>query len=241
MTDPFAHHPELRDLVADPETSFFRGFTVERLLADQPELARWLPDLHTDAVREAIRAEALAGHEGDLWIFAYGSLMWDPALRFVDLRRARAEAHARQFILVDDAARGSEGAPGLMAGLDAGDGCEGLALRIAADAVDTETEILFRREVIAPGYVPAFVPVRIGDETLPALTFLVDHACDVIQPELTHAQQVRYIATGQGFLGTSRDYLANIVTHFEALGIHDAHCTTLLRDVEAYRAARAGT
>lgn len=237
MADPFAHHPELRDQIADPETSFFRGFTVERLLADQPDLIRWLPELHTDAVREAIRADALAGHEGDLWIFAYGSLMWDPALRFVDLRRARAEGHARKFILVDDAARGSEDAPGLMAGLDAGEGCDGLAMRITADAVDVETEILFRREVLAPGYVPAFVPVRIGNDTVQALTFLVDHSCDVIQPDLTHEQQVRYIATGEGFLGTSRDYLANIVSHFDTLGIHDAHCARLLRDVDTFRAA----
>jgi cation transport protein ChaC len=239
MTAPFAHHPELRDRIADPETSFFRSFTVERLIADLPALEPRRHEFHTDAVREAIRADALEGHEGDLWVFAYGSLMWDPALRFTDLRRARAEGHARRFILVDDAGRGSQDAPGLMAGLATGDGCAGLALRIAVDAVDTETEILFRREVIAPGYVPAFVPVRIGDDTVQALTFLVDHACKDIQPGLTHDQQVRYIATGEGFLGTSRDYLANIVSHFDTLGIEDAHCTTLLRDVNALRAAEA--
>jgi cation transport protein ChaC len=241
MTDPFAHHPELRGRIADPETSFFRTFTVERLLAERPEMAAFRLWIHTDAQREAIRAEALAGHEGDLWIFAYGSLMWDPALRFAELRRARAEAYARQFILVDEkGGRGSAEAPGLMAGLDAGDGCDGLALRIPAEAVDAETEILFRREAVGPAYLPAFVPVRIGDATVQALTFLVNHDSPDIRPDLTHQEQVRYIATGAGFLGTSRDYLANIVSHFETLGIHDEASAALLRDVDAYRLSGAG-
>ena len=240
MTDPFAHHPELRDRIADPETSFFRNFTVERLLAERPELAAFRPWIHTDAQREAIRAEALAGHEGGLWIFAYGSLMWDPALHFAELRRAYAPGHARKFILFDEkGGRGTAEAPGLMAGLDAGDGCEGLALRIPAAVVDVETEILFRREAIGPGYTPAFVPVRIDGETVRALTFLVNHASPDIRPDLTHDQQVRYIATGAGFLGTSRDYLANIVAHFDALGIQDELCASLMRDVDAYRTAQA--
>ena len=29
--DPFVHYPELRDRIADPETSFFRTFSVEYL------------------------------------------------------------------------------------------------------------------------------------------------------------------------------------------------------------------
>jgi cation transport protein ChaC len=53
-------------------------------------------------------------------------------------------------------------------------------------------------------------------------------------PDLPREVQVRYIATGRGFLGTSREYLANIVSHFEALGIHDAHCADLLAEVDAY-------
>lgn len=239
LTDPFAHHPELRDRIADAETSFFRTFSVEAIIAADPRQEAFRDWVHTDAQREAIRAEALAGHAGDLWIFGYGSLMWDPALRFAEVRRAFVAGHARRLILVDTrGGRGTKEAPGLFATLDAGDGCDGLAFRIAAADVEAETEILFRREMLAPGYLARFVPARIGDADIRVLTFVADHAVPDVRPDLTYEEQVRYAAHGAGDLGTSRDYLANIVSHFTHLGIADDHCTDLLRAVDDYLAAQ---
>jgi cation transport protein ChaC len=240
LTDPFAHHPELRDRIADPETSSFRTFSVEAMIADNPHLEALRDWVFTDAQREAIRAEALAGYSGDLWIFGYGSLMWDPALRFAEVRRAHVAGHARRLILVDTrGGRGTKEAPGLFATLDAGDGCEGLAFRIAAEEIETETEILFRREMIAPGYLARFIPARIGDADIRVLAFVADHDVPDVRPDLTFEEQIRYVAHGTGDLGTSRDYLANIVGHFTHLGISDDHCTDLLRAVDAYLAAQA--
>lgn len=237
--DPFAHHPELRDRIADPETSFFRTLTVDGLLQSNPELGDLRSWVFTDAQREAIRADALHGHSGDLWIFAYGSLMWDPAIRFVEVRRAHAPNHERQFILRDTkGARGTEEAPGMMAALDTGEGCDGLVFRIAGADVDAETEILFRREMIGPGYHAKFVETDIDGQTVAALTFLADHASPDIHPDISRADQVRHIATGSGFLGTSRQYLANVVAHFRHLDIVDPHCSDLLAEVDAYIAAR---
>lgn len=239
-TDPFAHHPELRDRIADPETSFHRTFSLEALVERYPQLEKFRCWVHTDSQREAIRARALARHAGDLWVFAYGSLMWDPALRFAEVRRAHVAGHARRLILMDDmGGRGTKEAPGLMAALDEGEGCEGLAFRIQAGDVETETEILFRREAIGPAYLPRFVTARIGADEVPALTFLADHECLDILGDITRDEQVRYIATGSGFLGTSRDYLASIVNHLTHLGIADEHCADLLRAVEAYLAAQS--
>ena len=235
--DPFVHHPELRGRIADPETSFFRTFDIEAELAREPALRDWV---YSDSRRETIRAEALAGHAGDLWIFGYGSLMWDPALRFAEVRRAHVVDNARRFILVDTrGGRGTEEAPGLFATLDAGEGCEGLAFRIAAADVEAETKILFRREMIAPGYLARFIPARVGDADIRVLTFVADHDVPDIRPDLTHEEQVRFVAHGAGDLGTSRDYLANIVGHLTHLGITDAHCSNLLRAVDAYLAALA--
>ena len=240
LTDPYAHHPELRGRIADAETSFFRTFSVETLVERHPHLEAFRPWVHTDEQREAIRAEALADHEGDLWVFAYGSLIWDPALRFAEVRRAHVAGHARRLILMDDkGGRGTKEAPGLMAALDQGEGCEGLAFRIRAADVDVETEILFRREMIAPGYLARFIPARIGDADVRVLTFLANHDYPDIRGDITRDEQIRYIAHGAGILGTSRDYLASIVDHFAHLGIADDHCTDLLREVDAYLAAQA--
>ncbi len=236
--DAFAHHPELRGRIADPLASYFRTFSVESVLKQHPQLAANMEWIHSDEVRERTRAQALSGHAGgDLWIFAYGSLMWDPAFRFTDVRRARVSGYARRFILLDDkGGRGTKDAPGLMAALDEGMGCEGLAFRVAEHHVETETEILWRREMIGPGYIPAFVSALIDGQSQRSLTFVADHASEAIVPGLTRAEQVRFIACGRGILGTSKAYLEAIVSQFSHLGIVDGHCTGLLREVEDYLA-----
>ncbi len=218
-----------------------RGLSVDMLRQRHPELAAAWDWVHSDEVREQTRTTALSGRYGsDLWVFAYGSLMWDPAFRFAEVRRTKVEGYARRFILLDDkGGRGSPDAPGLMAALDEGAGCEGLAFRIAADDVDTETEILWRREMIGPGYEPRFVTARIDAEDVEALTFVANHATDVIRPDLSRAQQIRYIALGSGILGTSRSYLENIVSQLDVLKIHDPDCMEILKEVEDFIGGRA--
>jgi glutathione-specific gamma-glutamylcyclotransferase len=171
----------------------------------------------------------------DLWVFAYGSLMWDPGIVFAEVRRAFVPGNARRFILRDiHGARGTRETPGLMAALDEGSGCEGLAFRIDREHVDGETERLWRRERIGPGYIASFVDAELSDGRVSALTFVADHDAEVIASTLTRAEQVHCFATGTGFLGTSLQYLENIAAHFEALGIHDDDVVALLRETKAY-------
>lgn len=236
MPDPFQHHPELRDLIQDPLTSYFRAFNAVDVAATLPDPKSLLDMLHSDAEREQTRTEALAGrHDEDLWVFAYGSLMWDPAFLFTEVRRGCAPNYARRFILKDlFGARGTREAPGLMAALDRGPGCEGLLFRIARENIDTETDILWRREKAGPVYIPTFIDVNAGDGTVSALAFVADHDVEVIDCDITRAEQIRYIATGRGFLGTSLEYLQNIDTHFRTMGIIDEEVNALMRDTEAY-------
>jgi cation transport protein ChaC len=241
--DPFAHHPELRDRIKDPSTSFFRSFNARTVFERSPEL-RWVLDLLlSDQAREVSRRAILAQHgTGDLWVFAYGSLMWDPALRFTDVRRAVVPDYARRFILKDVwGGRGTRESPGVMAALDSGDGCEGLVFRIARQDIETETEILWRREMVGPAYQPSFVSGLVDGEPVQVLTFVADYAADSIAPDLSRAEQIAYCATGAGVLGTSHEYLSNIVAQFAALGVVDAHCTDLLREVEAFKRAHPAT
>lgn len=234
--DPFSYHPELRDKISDPLKSFFRTFTTEILskqLKARGLTAEWW---YSDSEREASRAQALAGHwDSDLWVFCYGSLMWDPAFRFDEVRRARVPDYARHFILKDIyGGRGTLEAPGLMAALDKGPGCDGLVFRISRDNIDEETEILWRREKVGPAYTPVFVQAIESDRRVTALTFVADHEADLIDASLSRAQQIEYCATGTGFMGSSLDYLRNIAKQFAALGIQDEEVSALLRETEAY-------
>ncbi len=236
--DPFAHHPALRCLIADPDKSFFRNFKPSDLDARMKALGR--PDgwRHGDDEVEAARLAFLADRlDQDLWIFAYGSLMWDPAFRFAEVRRARAPNHARKFILKDNfGARGSPETPGLMAALDDGTGCDGLAFRIGKDAVRHESGVFWRRELLGHAYRPAFAHVTTQFGEVEALTVVANHGADVIRPDMTRQEQIRYVATGKGFLGTSLEYLENIAVHFEAMGIEDSEVSELLAGARAYAA-----
>ena len=169
-----------------------------------------------------------------VWIFAYGSLMWDPAICFAEVRRAHVAGYARRFILKDTfGARGTPAAPGLQAALDIGEACDGLAFRIPRDTIEEETGYLWRREFIAPAYRPVVVAATTAAGPIEALAAVADHAAAIIRPDLTRAEQVRYLATGAGILGTSLQYIETLAAQFAALGIDDPEVTSLLAEVRA--------
>ena len=66
---------------------------------------------------------------GDVWIFAYGSLIWNPIFPFAEKRVARIYGLHRSFCLWSRVGRGTRENPGLVLGLDDGGSCSGLALR----------------------------------------------------------------------------------------------------------------
>ena len=235
-TDPFRHHPGLRGRITPPEDSFFRDFStakLEAMLAEKGLATGWW---RSDAEREANRRDTLAIRPTpDLWVFAYGSLMWNPAFLFAEVRHGRVDGYARSFCLYDTrGGRGTKEQPGLMAALDKGEHCHGLVFRIAADLVEAESRILFKREMLMGSYVPGFVSCETGLGAVEALTFVANHAAPHIRTDIPHADKVRYIATGTGRLGSSREYLENLADQFEALDIDDPEVFGLLKDVRAF-------
>ena len=52
-TEPFVHHPELRDLIDEPENCFFRTFTTTKLaeMAREKGIPQWW---YSDDEREAM-------------------------------------------------------------------------------------------------------------------------------------------------------------------------------------------
>ena len=234
--DPFSFHPDLRDKISDPLTSPSRTLTTAKLAAISKERGLPLDWWYSDSEREADRIKVLAGlRNADLWVFGYGSLMWDPAFRFEEVRRAHVTGYARRFILKDIyGGRGTVDAPGLMVALDKGPGCDGLAFRISLENTDVETEALWRRERIGPAYTPVFVETILENSRVTALTFVADREAAPIDAGYPRAQQIEYCATGTGFMGSSLDYLKNIHRQFATLGIQDEEVAELLRETEAY-------
>ena len=91
----------------------------------------------------------LASHEAghDFWLFAYGSLMWNPAIRTAGYRTALLRGWHRRFCLWLVMGRGSPEHPGLMLALARGGACYGVAWRIAAEQARHELLLVWRREM----------------------------------------------------------------------------------------------
>ena len=218
----FAHVPQLRDKIRDPQTSRYRNLDYA-VLDERAREAGYPPGWRrSDEEREATRAEMLAGRGGeDLWIFAYGSLMWDPGFYFDEVRVARADGYHRSFCLELKVGRGSPETPGLMAALDMGRACDGLAFRIKAEHVEPETNVIWRREMIGYGYVPTFVPLETNSGTLEALTFVVDHDSGRYAGDLGVEEAAQMIASAQGINGTNVEYVENLAAQLKLLGLRD--------------------
>src|SRR5262245_17039120 len=103
----------------------------------------------TEKERAAAVQEILASHPTgeDVWLFAYGSLLWRPAVEHVEERVGIARGWHRSFRLRLRNWRGTREVPGLMMGLDRGGQCKGVAYRLAGHTVEVQLGKLFRREM----------------------------------------------------------------------------------------------
>jgi cation transport protein ChaC len=218
----FASVPQLRGKILDPAQSRFRSIDYDEFdrIARETGLPENWRRSHED--REVTRQATMAGRlDRDLWVFAYGSLMWDPAFYFEEVRLAQAVGYRRCFCLELKSGRGTPDAPGLMAALDHGGYCDGLAFRIAADKVDGETEVIWQREMIGFGYVPSFVQLVTKDGPLEALTFVVDQRSERYKGDLAIEDAASLIAVAAGVLGTNLEYLQALASQLELLGLSD--------------------
>ncbi|MEQ8247779.1 MAG: gamma-glutamylcyclotransferase [Alphaproteobacteria bacterium] len=221
------------------EAGFRReDFTEERIAEIQRSMD--LPvgfEILDRRTREASRAAVLADVQTgqDIWVFGYGSLMWNPAFHFAERVPGSIHGWHRSFCLSMPVGRGSVDRPGLMLALDRGGSCRGFAFRIEPAWVQSETQILWRREMISGGYEPRWVRVKCGGESLRALTFTANRKHTRYVGRLPEGDSVRALATGQGTLGSARDYLHNTVVHLDELGVVDGPLHRLLDLVDSFK------
>ena len=227
--DPYRHHPELREKIANPLNSRFRKIdlsVVDSKMAEAGMPANWRV---SDDAREASRVKTLSQHpaDEDLWLFGYGSLIWDPGFQFSEVRVATLEGYQRRFCLRSELGRGSPASPGVMVGLDVGGHCQSLAFRIPAPLVLEETRLIWKREMLRRTYRPQFVALNTAHGDVQALTFIVDPSCQPYMPDPPIEQVAHYVATGAGIYGSCFEYVDNLVIHLEGLGIVDPTVTDL--------------
>lgn len=188
--------------------------------------------------REASRRRFLSRvHRGEsIWVFGYGSLMWAPAFDHAERLPAVLQGWHRSFCFWTAMGRGTPALPGLMLALEQGGQCHGVAYRIAPSKVHSETEIVWRREMISGVYRAQWVTVRTPKGPRRAVTFVINRNHRQYTGRLPRRKVAHHIAFAEGRNGTCRDYLANTMEHLQQLGIVDREMAELSRLVRHARA-----
>jgi glutathione-specific gamma-glutamylcyclotransferase len=172
--------------------------------------------------------------QGSLWVFGYGSLIWDPGFPVAERRIGRVTGWHRSFCMRSIHHRGTVESPGLVLALDRAEGacCTGVAFRVTDGTEAATVEALRARELVSSAYLETRLAVETPDGMLEALTYVIDP--DHVQYcHLKLDEQARIIAGAAGGRGTNRDYLWSTATQLTELGIADPDLEWLATRVRA--------
>ena len=176
-------------------------------------------------------------HSGeDVWIFGYGSLIWNPSFDFDMRKQAYLFGYHRRFCLQTTITRGSPEKPGLVLGLDRGGSTKGIIFRMPASIAAKECDVIWKREMLSGAYAPIWVKVKTQDgEVLKAITFVIRRDHPSFAARQTETQCVKIIAEASGIIGSNSDYLFNTNAALSAEGIPDINLKRLAALVERYQ------
>jgi cation transport protein ChaC len=222
---PAESSPDIREIITR------EGLRDGSLLATARRLMPPGTTLLSDAEIEADLDATLASHApaSDIWLFGYGSLMWNPAIEFAERRAGMVHGWHRRFCLWLHMGRGSLDNPGLMLALDRGGRCAGMLFRIpAADARD-ELLLAWRRELFTNAYHSRWVTARTSDGPVRAVTFVANRTHRRYAGRLDEGLVAARLASAAGSLGSCATYLAETLTALRSIGLRDRALERLQR------------
>ena len=202
-----------------------RNGTFDRMIVERdvvPPLSRADRDRSRQLLLEGI------GPGEDAWVFAIGSLIWNPAFQFVEKRVGRVYGYHRSFCVRSHVVRGTARKPGLIVGLDCGGSCWGIVYRIDAKNIESETSVIWDREMATKSYIPRWLKVRTETGTIMAIGFVADRAYEHFANQHSLDETARIVATASGNLGSCLDYLRSILENLNKCGITDEPLQRLL-------------
>ena len=180
---------------------------------------------------------ALRDSAQPVWVFAYGSLMWDDEFPRAASEPALLRGWHRSFCLYSCDYRGTRARPGLTLGLDHGGACRGIVFCLRPEMLDR----LWLREMTAPRvYDMRLLPVRSPGAIRRAFAFTVRRDHPDYAGRLSLDEAARIIATAAGRRGTCRAYLLGTLRHLDELGLVDKPLRKLGERVESLARAPIG-
>lgn len=173
-----------------------------------------------------------------LWVFGYGSLLWNPGFEYDEHVIATLSDWHRSFCMSSIHHRGTPEHPGLVLALDAQEGaiCHGLALRVRPGTEEAAIAELRERELVSSAYVERNLMLDLADgRRVQAVTYVIDPG-HVQYVDHSLEEQAHIIVSAVGGRGPNTEYLYNTASHLNELGIEDADLDWLaarVRDLAA--------
>lgn len=160
--------------------------------------------------------------DADLWIFAYGSLMWRPGFSAAEQSPATVDGYHRALCIESHRHRGTPERPGLVLGLDEGGSCCGVAFRVEAARTAAVLAYLRERELVTHVYVETMLPTKLVDgRMVHAVAYVVDRHHPQYVGLLPPEETLRRISGSVGLAGPNPDYVLNTARELDRLGVED--------------------
>ena len=174
--------------------------------------------------RAAQVSDVMAPATDALWVFGYGSLMWQPGFAFEERAKALLHGYHRALCVYSVIHRGTSERPGLVLGLDDGGSCEGIAFRVAPHNARRTLDYLRAREQGTAVYIENTHQVALLDGSerrVDALCFVADRGHPQYAGQLSAEDQARLVAHASGQSGENVEYVQRTLEHLVELGIED--------------------
>ncbi|WP_321927704.1 gamma-glutamylcyclotransferase [Paraburkholderia guartelaensis] len=169
----------------------------------------------------------------DIWVFAYGSLMWNPLFRFEERVIATLGGFHRSFCIRLIAGRASPDRPGRMLSLEPGGKAEGVVLRMPKENLQEELRILWTREMVTGAYNPVWAPytTRSGHEGH-AIAFAADPKQAQYDADSRPSVIAPLIAQASGPMGSNAEYVHNLRRALADCDMKDEYIEALAAELE---------
>ena len=167
----------------------------------------------------------------DIWVFGYGSLIWNPLITYEEKQFGRVYGFHKRFCLWTRLGRGCPENPGLVLALDKGGSVRGIVYRIASHRAAQEMDILWQREMVNNSYNPKWVSVHTDYGVKKALSFVIRRNSPSYANRISDENTAAIIARATGFLGPCCEYLFETAKALTEAGIRDKKLDRLVQMV----------
>jgi cation transport protein ChaC len=193
-----------------------------------PACTRW-----TESMIESSMASMLdtLRDDSDVWIFGYGSLIWNPLIHHAQRCSAVLKGWQRQFCQRLLGGRADTAVPGRMLGLCPGGLTQGVAYRLSAETLHAELRLVWTREMAMGAYRPIWAPLRLIDNGqiryINAIVFVADPEHPLFEKDSDVATVAPLIADAVGPWGSNAEYVFNLAEALRGHGVNDPYIDSL--------------